>query len=583
MPVLLVFALINRPDIFDLRPGHSFVEFLLDEGFDVFLVDWGVPDDEDADMGLDNYVCDELHWAIRETLRAAGPDEVSLLGWCIGGTLSRDLRRAASRRRRCATSRCSRRPSTRRGSLYEKWVGRESFDVDFVADRYDAVPGRAVDFANKLMKPVTNYWTVYRRLWEDVLEGKDRREAYQTMARWVADNPPFPSRAYREWITWMYKENRLVRGRMRLRGQRVDLGRIEQNLLVVTAGADHIAPRPRDAPAARRGLQRGRHPLRPARGPHRPHGRLARPRGDLARHRGVARGALGPLEEREQPRERRWEWQPAPRSGREAAVRSGEKLKGRVAFVTGGTRGIGAAICRSLATQGAEVAVGYGAQTASAPRRSSPSSRTPRRGASIHQGNVGSSEDCRRTVAEVIEQHGRLDILVNNAGITIDKTILKMTDEDWYKVLAVNLSGAFFMSKAALEHMFERGSGRIVNISSIIGQIGNIGQANYAASKSGLFGLTMTLAREAAHALHKAGKLEGNDVGITVNTVAPGFIETDMLASVPEKVLDGIRAQIPVRRLGRPEEVARVVHFLCADASSYITGQVWAVNGGHEM
>jgi NAD(P)-dependent dehydrogenase (short-subunit alcohol dehydrogenase family) len=131
--------------------------------------------------------------------------------------------------------------------------------------------------------------------------------------------------------------------------------------------------------------------------------------------------------------------------------------------------------------------------------------------------------------------------------------------------------------------MLERGSGRIVNISSIVGQIGNIGQTNYAASKSGLFGLTMTLAREAAYNLKKQDKLDPNGVGITVNTVAPGFIETEMLDSIPEKVLDRIRGQIPLGRLGRVDEVARVVHFLCADASSYITGQVWAVNGGQEM
>jgi NAD(P)-dependent dehydrogenase (short-subunit alcohol dehydrogenase family) len=261
---------------------------------------------------------------------------------------------------------------------------------------------------------------------------------------------------------------------------------------------------------------------------------------------------------------------------------AGHKLDGHVAMVTGGTRGIGAAICRSLSAQGAAVAAGYSQDRE---RAEAFQIELARDGApvSIHQGNVGSAEDCRRTIAEVIDHHGRLDILVNNAGITSDKTVFKMTDEDWFKVLAVNLSGAFFMSKAALEHMVERGTGRIVNISSIVGQTGNIGQANYAASKSGLFGMTTTLAREAAHALGKAGKLEDNDVGVTVNTVAPGFIETDMLASVPEKVLDGIRAQVPVRRLGRPEEVARVVHFLAADASSYITGQVWAVNGGHDM
>jgi acetoacetyl-CoA reductase/3-oxoacyl-[acyl-carrier protein] reductase len=263
-------------------------------------------------------------------------------------------------------------------------------------------------------------------------------------------------------------------------------------------------------------------------------------------------------------------------------VLAGEKLKDRIALVTGGTRGIGAAICRSLANQGATVAAGYGRDQQ---RAESFQQELEQLGveSSIHQGNVASAEDCSRTVAEVIDQHGRLDILVNNAGITLDKPVLKMEDEDWYKVLAVNLSGAFFMSKAALEHMLERGTGRIVNISSIVGQIGNIGQSNYAASKSGMFGLTKTLAREAAFNLQKAGKLDPHGLGLTVNAVAPGFIETEMLDSIPEKVLDRIRSQIPLGRLGRADEVARVVHFLCADASAYITGQVWAVNGGQEM
>jgi polyhydroxyalkanoate synthase len=241
IPVLLVFALINRPDIFDLRHGNSFVEFLLEEGYDVFLLDWGYPDEEDADMGLEKYVCDELHWAIRETLRASGQRELSLLGWCIGGTLcllyggfypDNPVRNMA-----LLTT-----PVDTRGSLYANWVARDSFDVDYVADAYQAIPGPAIDWANKLMKPVTNYWTTYRRLWEGVRTGQTRRDAYQPMARWVADNPPFPAAAYRDWITWMYKENRLVQNRLWLRGRRVDLGQIRQSLLVVTAGADHIAP-----------------------------------------------------------------------------------------------------------------------------------------------------------------------------------------------------------------------------------------------------------------------------------------------------------------------------------------------------
>jgi NAD(P)-dependent dehydrogenase (short-subunit alcohol dehydrogenase family) len=258
------------------------------------------------------------------------------------------------------------------------------------------------------------------------------------------------------------------------------------------------------------------------------------------------------------------------------------RLHDHVAFVTGGTRGIGGAIARSLAEQGAAVAVGYSKNHEGAHAFSEKAAQEGLE-MTVHQGNVGSAEDCRRTVTEVIEQHGRLDILVNNAGITVDKGVLKMTDEDWYKVLAVNLSGAFFMSQAVLPHMIERGSGRIINISSIVGEMGNIGQANYAASKSGLFGLTKTLAREAAHQLSKAGKLTEDGVGITVNTVAPGFIATEMLEHVPEKVLDGIKAKIPVGRLGRPDEIARVVHFLAADQSSFITGAVWGVNGGMDM
>ena len=263
-----------------------------------------------------------------------------------------------------------------------------------------------------------------------------------------------------------------------------------------------------------------------------------------------------------------------------------DKLAGRVAFVTGGTRGIGAAIAHSLAGQGATVAVGYNRDRDSADQFVTsllPKTRPHGASASAHRGNVGSSGDCRRTIAEVIDEHGRLDILINNAGITIDKTVATMTDDDWHNVLAVNLSGAFFLCQAALAHMVERGSGRIVNVSSVVGETGNIGQANYAASKSGLFGLTKTLAKEAAYLLAKSGKRTDDGIGITVNTVTPGLITTEMTADIPEKVTAKLTSQIPVGRAGRPEEVARVVHFLAADASSYITGQVWSVNGGMDM
>ncbi|HEX2806322.1 MAG TPA: 3-oxoacyl-ACP reductase family protein [Kineosporiaceae bacterium] len=262
------------------------------------------------------------------------------------------------------------------------------------------------------------------------------------------------------------------------------------------------------------------------------------------------------------------------------------KLKGRVALVTGGTRGIGAAISRSLANQGAAIAAGYAGNDAAAEafvEEFKAKHVDDDVKVTLHKGNIGDGDDCRRVIAEVIEQHGRLDILINNAGITIDKTVAKMSDDDWNKVLAVNLSGAYYLSQAALAHMLERGTGRIVMVSSLIGELGAIGQANYAASKSGLFGLTRTLAREAEFQLARSGKSENNPMGITVNCVTPGYVHTEMIDNIPEKVLDKIRSTIPVGRLAEPDEIARVVHFIAADASGFITGQIWGINGGSHM
>jgi acetoacetyl-CoA reductase/3-oxoacyl-[acyl-carrier protein] reductase len=255
-----------------------------------------------------------------------------------------------------------------------------------------------------------------------------------------------------------------------------------------------------------------------------------------------------------------------------------------VVLVTGGTRGIGAAICQQLAAEGANIAAGYWRGRESAEKfHASMTAEYPGQRITVHEGNIGHPDDCRRVIGEVIDQHGRLDILVNNAGITIDKTVAKMTAEDWQRVIAVNLSGAFFLAQDALEHMLDRGTGRIINVSSVIGETGNIGQANYAASKSGLFGLTKSLAKEAVFQLNRAQRPVGDGIGLTVNAVTPGYIATDMVATIPDKVMDRIRGQIPLGRLGQPEEVARVVGFLAADQSAYITGQIWAVNGGLDM
>jgi polyhydroxyalkanoate synthase len=245
VPLLLVFALINRPTIFDLRPGNSLVEFMLEQGFDVFLLDWGYPDEEDDDLGLDYYVCDALPWAIRETLRCGDCEELTLVGWCIGATLcamycglDHEQDQTSVRNLVLLTM-----PIDGRGSTYARWVGSPDFDADRIAEQFRVLPGGMVDIANKLLKPVTNFWTTYRRLAQSVSDGTVQQDVYQPMAKWIADNPNFPGRAWAEWIALIYRDGSLATGRATLRGRSLDLRRVDQNVLVVTAAADHIAPR----------------------------------------------------------------------------------------------------------------------------------------------------------------------------------------------------------------------------------------------------------------------------------------------------------------------------------------------------
>ncbi len=246
-------------------------------------------------------------------------------------------------------------------------------------------------------------------------------------------------------------------------------------------------------------------------------------------------------------------------------------MKERVGIVTGGSRGIGGAISSLLAQDGATVAVlGLPEDRARTLHLASHLNGAASR-LHYYESNVGVYEQCREAVASVVREHGRVDFLVNNAGITRDHTVRKMTVEEWEAVLQVNLSGPFFMIKAVLENMLERGFGRIVNVSSVVGESGNFGQANYAAAKAGLIGLTKTVALEVAKR------------GITVNAVAPGFIDTDMTKAMPSEAIEIAIAQTPKRRLGQPEEVARLVRFLLDEKAGYITGAVYNINGGWYM
>ncbi len=245
----------------------------------------------------------------------------------------------------------------------------------------------------------------------------------------------------------------------------------------------------------------------------------------------------------------------------------GKRLEGKVALITGGSRGIGRAIALRLAEEGADVAINY-QNTREHAQEVSKLIESMGRHSCIVQANVGDMEQVNRMRDLIIDRFGRIDILVNNAGIVRDKSFVKMTPQIWKEVLSVNLDGTFYCTKAFIEGMLERKYGRIVNISSVIGRMGNRGQANYAASKAGMIAITQTLAKEFA------GK------GVTINAVAPGFIETDMLKSVPEEAMEKILAQIPLGRLGKPSEVAGAVAYLASEEGDYITGQVIDLNGG---
>ena len=234
----------------------------------------------------------------------------------------------------------------------------------------------------------------------------------------------------------------------------------------------------------------------------------------------------------------------------------------RVAFVTGGTRGIGRAICARLKAAGYKVAAGYAGNEVAAQACAS------ELGILVVKGNVSSFADCAAAVKAVEAEFGPIDVLVNNAGITRDAMLHKMTEEQWNEVIHVNLASIFNMTRNVIEGMRERGYGRIVNISSINGQKGQMGQTNYSAAKAGMIGFSKALAQENAKK------------GITVNTIAPGYVDTEMVMAVPKAVLDQIIAGIPVGRLGMADEIARSVAFLAAEDAGFITGATLSVNGG---
>jgi acetoacetyl-CoA reductase len=245
-------------------------------------------------------------------------------------------------------------------------------------------------------------------------------------------------------------------------------------------------------------------------------------------------------------------------------------LEGAVAVVTGAGRGIGRAIAEELGTGGAKIVVNYARSKEPAEEVVARLSKNGSEQAVAIQADVADPDQASRLIEETIEQFDRIDVLVNNAGITIDRTMKKLTAEDWEKVVQVDLNSCYYTVKAALPYFIGQGSGKIINMSSFVGEAGNFGQTNYAAAKAGLIGFTKAAAQELAR------------YNVTVNAIAPGFIETDMFAEVPEHIREQIKARVPLGRIGEPHDIARAVRYLVVDGD-YITGQTLSINGGVYM
>jgi 3-oxoacyl-[acyl-carrier protein] reductase len=245
--------------------------------------------------------------------------------------------------------------------------------------------------------------------------------------------------------------------------------------------------------------------------------------------------------------------------------------RGRVAIVTGGTRGIGRAVAFRLAAEGVNLAISYHSNDDAAEETAEKIREIEALRCELFKGDVSSPGDVEALFKGVSEAYGGVDILVNNAGITRDNLMMRMKEEEFDEVLRTNLKGTYLCTRAALRPMVRARWGRIVNVSSVVGLVGNAGQANYAASKAGIIGFTKSVAREVAQR------------GITVNAVAPGYVETELTGSLPEQVKDQIRDQVPIGRFAEPGEVAEVVAFLAGEAAGYVTGQTIAVDGGMTM
>ena len=557
-PVLLVPSLVNRARILDLAPRRSFTRLLAARGLRPLVVDWGAPGPEESAFSLGDYMLRRLEPVLDAACALAG-GPVPVVGYCMGGLLALAL----AQRRADAVSALALLAApwdfhAADGGAAALALWAEPW-FPTALDASGALPAAPLQGLFALARPRTI--AARYRAFAALTPGDPAADAFVAIEDWLNDGVPLAGAVAREGLFDWYGRNGTARGRWSVAGTVVDPAAVAQPALAFVPARDRVVP-PESAAALVAAL---------------PAARILHPRAGhigMVAGRRAARECAGPLAEwllalAEPPRNSTGAARGAGVSkGRanpiDAIAREGT-MTGRVALVTGGTRGIGAAVARALADEGYRVAAVYAGNDERA------SAFNAETGIPVRKWDVSDFAACEAGAAAVAAELGPVEVLVNNAGITRDGTMHRMTRDMWQAVIDTNIGSCFNMARCVIDGMRERGFGRIVNIGSINGQAGQYGQVNYAAAKSGIHGFTKALAQE------------GAAKGITVNAIAPGYIDTDMVAAVPERVLKRIVDRIPVGRLGRADEIARAVVFLVADEAGFITGSTLSINGGQHM
>lgn len=585
-PILVVYALVNRYYILDLQPDKSVIKKLLDDGFDIYVIDWGYPSGSDRYITLDDYINGYLNNAVDKIREISGLEKITLLGVCQGGTFSIIYSALYPEKvKNLVTLVAPVNFDTDKGILH-KWA--KSLDIDNIVDYYGIIPGDFLNAGFLLLDPFKLMVDKYVDLFDRIecggdpvceLRNKEMFNNFLRMEKWIFDSPDQAGETFRQFMKDCYQKNLLIKNEMIIGNKEINLKNINMPLLNVMAEFDHLVPNDASKPLTDvvSSIDKQTYIF--------PTGHIGIFVGSKSQKDVWPKIAewLKPrsvLEMIDKEEDKNDKVEMIKVVNTEMKIYTGTKenniiennagrklrLKDKVVIITGAGSGIGKETAILFAKEGAKVVV----TDINDKSGEDVVSEIEKNGGSAFFVSLDTSnrEQSRQVVQETMEMYGKVDVLINNAGIISDALITKMTEEQWDKVVDIDLKGPFNCIQAVVEAMEKHGTGEIINVSSIVGLYGNIGQTNYAAAKAGLIGMTKTLAKELGRK------------GIRVNAIAPGFIYTPMTEKVPEKILDIMKEKTPLKRLGQPDDVGYALMYLASDEANFVNGAIINIDGG---